>query len=171
MSNAVPTAEEASVFHAPRPFKSAAYTERYSGSTRRNKTLKQILNSERDAQFQRLGIDKKRKDAKRRKTDEAAAAAAPDAGTAAPDAPDVPPSPAPEASERRVVPTCMCEANADTSVEAPPSLLPAKRYCDVTGLQVRLMLTQALYTDPKTRLRYHSAEIYDIIRGFVRAID
>ncbi|WFD03770.1 chromatin-remodeling complex subunit ies6 [Malassezia obtusa] len=157
MSNAVPTAEEASVFHAPRPFKSAAYTERYSGSTRRNKTLKQILNSERDAQFQRLGIDKKRKDAKRRKTDEAAAAAAPDAGTAAPDAPGVPPSPAPEASERRVVPTY-------TSVEAPPSLLPAKRYCDVTGLQ-------ALYTDPKTRLRYHSAEIYDIIRGFVRAID
>ena len=59
-------------------------------------------------------------------------------------------------------------ADPDTSVEAPPSLLPAKRYCDITGLQVRGTLTQAPYTDPKTRLRYHSAEIYDIVKGFVR---
>jgi hypothetical protein len=29
----------------------------------------------------------------------------------------------------------------DASVEAPPSLLPQKRYCDVTGLEVRLSLS------------------------------
>jgi INO80 complex subunit C len=31
-----------------------------------------------------------------------------------------------------------------TAIEAPPSLLPAKKYCDLTGLEAK-------YTDPKTR--------------------
>lgn len=34
---------------------------------------------------------------------------------------------------------------------------------------VRAFLLQGNYTDPKTRLRYHSVEVYDIIKGFVRA--
>ncbi|KAI3614755.1 hypothetical protein CBS9595_004026 [Malassezia furfur] len=148
-SDAAPTSEELSVFHAPRPFKAAAFVERASGSTKRNKTLKQILNMERDAQLQRLGVDKKRKEAKRRRTTEEAAAE--------PEAAATPASPIDDGAERRMVPTC--------TVEAPPSLLPAKRYCDITGLQVRGTLTQAPYTDPKTRLRYHSAEIYDIAPG------
>ncbi|CAO1625771.1 unnamed protein product [Jaminaea pallidilutea] len=50
------------------------------------------------------------------------------------------------------------------SVEAPPSLRPAKKYCDVTGLL-------APYTDPKTSLRYHSAEIYEVIKTFAPGID
>ena len=29
-------------------------------------------------------------------------------------------------------------AGADTSIEAPPSLLPARKYCDITGLEARI---------------------------------
>lgn len=56
---------------------------------------------------------------------------------------------------------CLLIYVLDYSVEAPPSLLPAKKYCDITGLA-------APYTDPKSRLRYHSAEIYELVRSFVR---
>lgn len=46
-----------------------------------------------------------------------------------------------------------------TNIESAPSLHPAhqKHYCDITGLP-------APYTDPKTRLRYHSKEVFDLIR-------
>ncbi|KAJ1922031.1 hypothetical protein H4219_000378 [Mycoemilia scoparia] len=43
------------------------------------------------------------------------------------------------------------------SIDAPPSLEPRKKYCDITGLEAR-------YTDPKTNLRYHSAEVYSTIK-------
>ena len=57
-------------------------------------------------------------------------------------------------------PMAQCVMELDFSVEAPPSILPAKKYCDVTGLE-------APYTDPKSMLRYHNAEIYELIRTFV----
>ncbi|EIM90789.1 uncharacterized protein STEHIDRAFT_72427 [Stereum hirsutum FP-91666 SS1] len=44
------------------------------------------------------------------------------------------------------------------SIEAPPSLLPQKHYCDITGLE-------APYTDPATGLRYHDRSVYDLIKG------
>jgi len=44
-----------------------------------------------------------------------------------------------------------------TGIEAPPSLLPAKKYCDLTGLEAK-------YTDPKTRLRYFSGHEYLQVR-------
>ncbi|PWN21688.1 hypothetical protein BCV69DRAFT_281624 [Microstroma glucosiphilum] len=62
-----------------------------------------------------------------------------------------------ERKRKRSLPTYL-------SVEAPPSLRPAKKYCDVTGLI-------APYTDPKTSLRYHSAEIYEVIKTFGPGID
>lgn len=90
----------------------------------------------------------------------------------------------------------MAPVGADLSVEAPPSLRPAKKYCDVTGLlvsldpgiigdhelviavvadQIVLVIAvtsrQAPYTDPKTSLRYHSAEIYEVIKTFAPGID
>ncbi|KAG2227138.1 hypothetical protein INT45_003868, partial [Circinella minor] len=43
------------------------------------------------------------------------------------------------------------------NIECPPSVLPQKKYCDVTGLEAK-------YTDPKTGLRYHNSEIYQFIR-------
>ena len=47
-----------------------------------------------------------------------------------------------------------------TNIESAPSLHPAhqKHYCDITGLP-------APYTDPKTRLRYHNREIFEIVRS------
>lgn len=91
------TSESLSVLHDARPFKAAAYVEKHSASgTRRNKTLKQILNQERDAFLQRRGLDKKRADdapAKRART--ADADDAPEPPTQ-----DVAPAPA------RSVPTC-----------------------------------------------------------------
>lgn len=42
------------------------------------------------------------------------------------------------------------------NIECTPSLLPAKKYCDITGLA-------APYTDPKTRLRYCNGEVYDTV--------
>jgi len=46
-----------------------------------------------------------------------------------------------------------------TNIESAPSLHPSsqKKYCDVTGLPTS-------YTDPKSRLRYFNAEIYNYIR-------
>ncbi|KAK5117981.1 hypothetical protein LTR62_004025 [Meristemomyces frigidus] len=45
-----------------------------------------------------------------------------------------------------------------TSIQAPPSLKPKQKYCDITGLPSK-------YTDPKTGLQYYNAEIYQIVRG------
>jgi len=44
------------------------------------------------------------------------------------------------------------------SIEAPPSVLPQRRYCDITGLE-------GPYTDPATGLRYHDKSVYDLIKG------
>mmetsp|Transcript_15989 Transcript_15989/g.54529 ORF Transcript_15989/g.54529 Transcript_15989/m.54529 type:complete len:141 (-) Transcript_15989:2032-2454(-) len=43
------------------------------------------------------------------------------------------------------------------NIEAPPSTYPAKKYCDITGLQ-------APYTDPGTKLRYANTEAFNRIR-------
>ncbi|KAH9949713.1 hypothetical protein B0H21DRAFT_786411 [Amylocystis lapponica] len=45
-----------------------------------------------------------------------------------------------------------------SSIEAPPSVLPQRRYCDITGLE-------GPYTDPATSLRYHDKSIYELIKG------
>lgn len=45
----------------------------------------------------------------------------------------------------------------DNSLNAPPSLKPAKKYSDISGLE-------AAYTDPQTKLYYHNAEEFRIIR-------
>ena len=66
----------------------------------------------------------------------------------------------------------------DLSIEAPPSVLPQRRYCDITGLEVRgtsesqfivsvMEFVQAPYTDPITGLRFHDKSIYELIKGLV----
>ncbi|WFD19257.1 chromatin-remodeling complex subunit ies6 [Malassezia caprae] len=138
------TSETLNVYDEKRPFKSEAYLQK-SGANgapvapRRNKTLKQILNQERDMFLQQRMAGESA--TKRLKTD--------DAGASRQDAMEVD-----ARKPSRSVPTY-------TSVQAPPSLLPAKKYCDITGLVGN-------YTDPKTRLRYHSVEVYDIIKGFLK---
>lgn len=42
-------------------------------------------------------------------------------------------------------------------LEAPPSLKPAKKYSDISGLPAK-------YTDPQTKLRYSNAEEYAKLR-------
>jgi len=49
----------------------------------------------------------------------------------------------------------------DHTPTAPPSLLPSKKYCDITGLP-------ASYTDPRTKLRYKGLEVWHVVRGLVR---
>jgi INO80 complex subunit C len=66
----------------------------------------------------------------------------------------------------------------DLSIEAPPSVLPQRRYCDITGLEVRetsesrfivfmMKLVQASYTDPITGLRFHDKSIYELVKSLV----
>ena len=46
-----------------------------------------------------------------------------------------------------------------TNIESAPSLHPSsqRRYCDITGLP-------APYTDPKSKLRYHNGEVFNLVR-------
>ncbi|EGO22743.1 hypothetical protein SERLADRAFT_471111 [Serpula lacrymans var. lacrymans S7.9] len=46
----------------------------------------------------------------------------------------------------------------NSSIEAPPSLLPQRHYCDITGLE-------APYTDPATALRFHDKSVYELIKA------
>ncbi|KAL9604386.1 MAG: hypothetical protein Q9219_000574 [cf. Caloplaca sp. 3 TL-2023] len=52
-----------------------------------------------------------------------------------------------------------------TNIESAPSLHPAhqKHYCDITGLP-------APYTDPKSRLRYHNKEIFEVVRSLPQGV-
>eukprot|EP00695_Tsukubamonas_globosa_P000989 TRINITY_DN1933_c0_g1_i1.p1 TRINITY_DN1933_c0_g1~~TRINITY_DN1933_c0_g1_i1.p1 ORF type:complete len:168 (+),score=20.44 TRINITY_DN1933_c0_g1_i1:53-505(+) len=44
------------------------------------------------------------------------------------------------------------------NIEAPPSILPVRKYCDLTGLPAK-------YTDPRTGIRYHCALQYPTIQS------
>lgn len=52
-----------------------------------------------------------------------------------------------------------------TNIESAPSLHPGhqKHYCDITGLP-------APYTDPKTRLRYHNKEVFEVVRTLSQGV-
>jgi len=43
------------------------------------------------------------------------------------------------------------------NIEAPPSVYPRKKYCDITGLK-------SIYTDPKSGLRYYDSTVYKYIQ-------
>ncbi|KAK9456958.1 hypothetical protein V1511DRAFT_457088 [Dipodascopsis uninucleata] len=51
-----------------------------------------------------------------------------------------------------------------TNVEAPPSVLPRKWWCDITGLV-------APYRMPSNGMRYHNKEIYDAIKNLPPGVD
>ncbi|KAH9475809.1 Chromatin-remodeling complex subunit ies6 [Psilocybe cubensis] len=55
------------------------------------------------------------------------------------------------------------DAPTYTTIEAPPSVIPHKHLCDITGLE-------APYTDPATGLRYHDKSVYEIIKGLSTSI-
>lgn len=51
-----------------------------------------------------------------------------------------------------------------SDIDAPPSLLPQKKYCDITGLEGK-------YTDPKSKLRFYNSEVYAVIQSLPASID
>ncbi|KAK9448638.1 uncharacterized protein V1518DRAFT_417796 [Limtongia smithiae] len=50
------------------------------------------------------------------------------------------------------------------SVEAPPSVLPRKWWCDITGLK-------APYKMPGNGMRYHDREVYEVIKHLPPGVD
>jgi len=120
----------------PRPFKTPPTKAR---NPRRNKNLKQILQDEQKA---------------------LAAAVAAETSADASNGTN-----SGKASVRgRPGKTLRVEGLQWSDIDAPPSLLPQKKYCDITGLEGK-------YTDPKTKLRYHNAEVYAVIQTLPASID
>jgi len=52
----------------------------------------------------------------------------------------------------------------DANIEAPFSLYPARKYCDITGLEAK-------YVDPATQLRYHSSAVYKYVIQATKSAD
>ncbi|GAA5820446.1 hypothetical protein JCM11251_005631 [Rhodosporidiobolus azoricus] len=147
------TADDFNYANDPRPFKNPYYTR---GTTtvgsRKNKSLKQIMTLERE-RIDRI-LDE-RKEAAFAKVDAEIGAETEDES-------------AEKKEERRrrreeAFQRVMEDVVSYATIEAPPSLLPQKRYCDVTGLEAK-------YTDPKSTLRYHNPEVYEILRTFQPAV-
>src|SRR5579862_1033219 len=120
----------------PRPFKTPPTKAR---NPRRNKNLKQILQDEQKA---------------------LAAAVAAETSADASNG-----TSSGKASVRgRPGKTLRVEGLQWSDIDAPPSLLPQKKYCDITGLEGK-------YTDPKTKLRFHNTEVYAVIQTLPASID
>ena len=49
--------------------------------------------------------------------------------------------------------------SSDNNLEAGPSVIPKKKYCDITGLESK-------YTDPRSGLRYYNIDIFKMIQNF-----
>jgi INO80 complex subunit C len=48
--------------------------------------------------------------------------------------------------------------NLDQSIEAGPTLLPKKKYCDITGFESN-------YVDPRSGLRFYNSEIFKLVQS------
>lgn len=70
-----------------------------------------------------------------------------------------------EKNFRSLYPPVSGPAVTYTNIESAPSLSAAqrRRYCDITGLP-------ALYTDPKTGLRYHDKEVFGVVRSLGQGV-
>ncbi|KAF7419500.1 chromatin-remodeling complex subunit ies6 [Pleurotus ostreatus] len=112
----------------PRPFKNPNYTK---NANRRTKNLKAVLGQEKERE--RAERERRRQQkSESMEVDEGAESKNPNV-------------------EEEDLPTY-------SSIEAPPSFLPQRRYCDITGLE-------APYTDPATGLRYHDKSVYELIKS------
>ncbi|KAI6044585.1 hypothetical protein EDC04DRAFT_2889653 [Pisolithus marmoratus] len=164
-------AEQLSFLHYPRPFKNPNYTKNVN---RRTKNLKTVLTQERERERAERDRRRQEKEEQERMADDAM-----DVDTT--DNPNKEKNSVSSSSRSAAldedVPTCEYTVTrnlsrifvgadirngsvllADTSIEAPPSLLPPRHYCDITGLE-------APYTDPRTGLRYHDKSVYELIKG------
>ncbi|KAG0145395.1 hypothetical protein CROQUDRAFT_658701, partial [Cronartium quercuum f. sp. fusiforme G11] len=147
-TNSAPSAADTlSYALIPKPFKD----EKARKGPRRNKTLKQILGAER-LRAKQVALSK--------------AADGDVEMTAAPTMEEPTGEPTSKKSKKEAVLPVNLDVNylSYIAIEAPPSLIPPKKYCDITGLE-------APYVDPKTRLRYHNAEVYELIKTFGPGVD
>ncbi|KAL5482552.1 IES6 [Sanghuangporus weigelae] len=144
-------AESLSYLTYPRSFKNPAYAK---NAARRTRTLKSVLSQERE----RERLDRERRRAER---ETALAGASVPATAEGEERKDENQMDVDKPSGSETKPTLSVVEEEDiptyTSIEAPPSILPQKRYCDITGLE-------APYTDPATGLRYHDKSIYEFIK-------
>ncbi|GAA5938526.1 hypothetical protein JCM1841_004884, partial [Sporobolomyces salmonicolor] len=135
------TADDLSYADVPRPFKNPHHVRAQTGGAgKRSKSLKQILVMERERVDRVL-------EGKKRRMDEVGEGAGQGDGT------EVDPERGGEGKERereRAREVRLQEAFGEVvsyaSVEAPPSLMPQKKYCDVTGLEVRRLPPPPLST-------------------------
>ncbi|KAG6336215.1 hypothetical protein ID866_2866 [Astraeus odoratus] len=143
-------AEQLSFLHSPRPFKNLSYTK---NANRRTKNLKTVLTQERERERAERERRRQEKEEQERAADDAMEVdTSNNVENEKSDGKGGSPSKLAEAEHPdEDVPTY-------TSIEAPPSLLPPRHYCDITGLE-------APYTDPKTGLRYHDKSVYELIKG------
>ncbi|TFK69243.1 hypothetical protein BDN72DRAFT_840731 [Pluteus cervinus] len=125
-------AEQFSYIHLPKPFKNPNYTKNVN---RRAKNLKNVLSQERE---------RERSEREKRRLEKMDAEKGEDEM-------DVDDNSNGASKVDEDIPTY-------SSIEAPPSVLPQKKYCDITGLE-------GPYTDPATGLRYHDKSVYELIKG------
>ncbi|KAJ3818724.1 hypothetical protein F5880DRAFT_1202922 [Lentinula raphanica] len=137
-------AEQMSYLHLPRPFKNPGYTKNVN---RRAKNLKNVMGQERERE---KAERERRRMEKMEKTEQ-------DVQGQGQDAMDVDVDGNENHNENENVVVVEEEIPTYLSIEAPPSFLPQKHYCDITGLK-------APYTDPVTGLRYHDKDVYALIR-------
>ncbi|KAF9042155.1 hypothetical protein BJ165DRAFT_1485924 [Panaeolus papilionaceus] len=134
-------AAQLSYLHSPRPFKNPNYTKNIN---RRAKNLKTVLGQERERErAEREARRLEREEKARQETENSE-----------------------EKTENEMNIDFLAVANTEadeeaptyTTIEAPPSVLPHRHLCDITGLE-------APYTHPATGLRYHDKSVYEIVKG------
>ncbi|KAF6221742.1 hypothetical protein HO133_001710 [Letharia lupina] len=123
----------------PRPFRNS----QWKPSQRRNKNIKQIV------------AEAARKEASVMATHDNSGSSTPNLQSSAIDTGAATPVPL----YGTFTHSNISQAAQNLSTMSAPSLHPAhqKHYCDITGLP-------APYTDPKSRLRYHNKEVFDVVR-------
>ncbi|KAL4080105.1 hypothetical protein V8B97DRAFT_1914210 [Scleroderma yunnanense] len=120
-------AEQLSFLHSPRPFKNPSYTKNLN---RRTKNLKTVLTQERERE--RAERERKRQ---QKEEQERAAEVAMDVDTDN-NAKKGGGNGGSVLSRLRSGEFLEDDVPTYTSIEAPPSLLPPRHYCDITGLEV-----------------------------------
>ncbi|GAA5939008.1 Ies6p [Sporobolomyces koalae] len=150
--------DQLSYFGHSKPFKNPHYDRKTTGAigTKRNRSLKQILVLERERIDKVLEL--KKLSVLNEEPDSSMQVDQPVGGT---ETEELNTRKRKEREEELM--QVFSQVISYTSVEAPPSLMPPKKYCDVTGLEAK-------YVDPKSTLRYHNPEIYELVKTFQPAV-
>ena len=122
-------AGQLSYLHEPRPFKNPNYTKNIN---RRAKNLKTVLGQERER-------EKTEREARRIQREKEAIWNPRLLNEVVEEAPTC------ECCKLYFIDVCCSLYIADTMIEAPPSVIPHKHLCDITGLEVRVNFVTMIY--------------------------